>query len=136
MLSHGTTSSDCDVESRRAEDPGDLGGIAHRTVPEGATGTRGPACGGRETQLDQCEKEVGLARRMVIQWRQRFAKERLAGLADRPRSGRPRTYTDADRLRVIETACTKTPPVTTHWSVRGLAGGDRGETGRRVCREP
>jgi len=34
---------------------------------------------------------------MVIQWRQRFAKERLAGLADRPRSGRPRTYTDADR---------------------------------------
>jgi transposase len=66
-------------------------------------------------------KEVGLARRMVIQWRERFAKERLAGLPDRPRSGRPRTYTDADRLRVVETACTKTPPGATHWSVRSLA---------------
>jgi len=66
-------------------------------------------------------KEVGLARRMVIQWRERFAKERLAGLPDRPRSGRPRTYTDADRLRVVETVCTKTPPGATHWSVRSLA---------------
>jgi protein gp37 len=29
MLCHGTQSSGCDVESRRAEDPGDVGGIAH-----------------------------------------------------------------------------------------------------------
>ena len=65
--------------------------------------------------------EVGLARRMVIQWRRRFIEERLGGLLDRPRSGRPRTYTDADRLRVVETACTKTPPDATHWSVRSLA---------------
>lgn len=65
--------------------------------------------------------EVGLARRMVIQWRERFIKERLGGLLDRPRPGRPRTYTDADRLRVVETACTKTPPDATHWSVRSLA---------------
>jgi hypothetical protein len=46
--------------------------------------------------------EVGLARRMVIQWRRRFVEERLAGLPDRPRSGRPRTYIHADRLRVVE----------------------------------
>lgn len=65
--------------------------------------------------------EVGLARRMVIQWRQRFVNKRLAGLLDRPRSGRPRTYSDADRLRVVETACTKIPPDATHWSVRSLA---------------
>jgi len=30
-------------------------------------------------------------------------------------------YTDADRLRVVETACTKKPPGETHWSVRSLA---------------
>jgi len=65
--------------------------------------------------------EVGLARRMVIQWRTRFVDGRLAGLSDRPRSGRPRTYSEEDRLQVVETACTKAPPGGTHWSVRSLA---------------
>ena len=66
-------------------------------------------------------KEVDLSRGMVIQWRQRFMRDRLAGLVDRPRSGRPLMYTDADRLRVVETACTKKPPGETHWSVRNFA---------------
>jgi len=66
-------------------------------------------------------KEVGLSRMMVLTWRQRFIRERLAGLRDRPRPGRPRVYTDEDRLRVVQTACTKTPPGETHWSVRSLA---------------
>jgi len=67
-------------------------------------------------------REVGLSRTMVVQWRQRFIGERLAGLADRPRPGKPRQYSDADRLRVIETACTQKPDGgETHWSVRTLA---------------
>lgn len=65
--------------------------------------------------------EVGLSRAMVVQWRQRFIRDRLAGLADQPRPGRPRVYTEADRLRVVETACTQKPPGATHWSVRSLA---------------
>ena len=70
---------------------------------------------------DTIADELGLNRHSVALWRQRFAAERLAGLEDRPRPGRPTTYTDADRVRVIETACTKTPEAETHWSVRGLA---------------
>lgn len=66
-------------------------------------------------------REVGLSRTMVVQWRQRFIQQRLAGLEDRPRPGKPRQYTDADRLRVIETACTLKPKAETHWSVRSLA---------------
>ena len=66
-------------------------------------------------------REVGLSRTMVVQWRQRFIQQRLAGLEDRPRPGKPRQYTDADRLRVIETACTQKPKAETHWSVRSLA---------------
>jgi transposase/transposase-like protein len=58
---------------------------------------------------------------MVGQWRQRFIDERLAGLGDRPRPGKPRQYSNADRLRVIETACTQKPKAETHWSVRTLA---------------
>lgn len=56
----------------------------------------------------QVAKEVGLSRAMVR-------------LMDRPRPGRPRVYTEADRLREVETACTQTPPGETHWSIRSLA---------------
>ncbi len=63
----------------------------------------------------------GLSRLSVGVWRQRFARERLAGLRDRPRPGKPPIYTDADRLRVIETACTQQPEAETHWSIRELA---------------
>ena len=66
-------------------------------------------------------REVGLSRAMVVQWRQRFRVERLDGLEDRPRPGKPRQYTDADRLRVVEMACTQKPKAETHWSVRTLA---------------
>ncbi len=66
-------------------------------------------------------QEVRLQRSMIVQWRQRFFGERLVGLEDRPRSGKPRQYTDADRLRVIETACNQKPVGETHWSVRTLA---------------
>lgn len=65
-------------------------------------------------------QRVGLSVLRVRYWRGRFARERLAGLEDRPRAGRPPSYSDADRVRVIETACTR-PPVSTHWSVRDLA---------------
>ena len=66
-------------------------------------------------------QEVDLTRRMVSQWRQRFAESGLDGLVDQPRSGRPRIYTSNARLRVVETACATTPPGETHWSVRNLA---------------
>lgn len=66
-------------------------------------------------------RAVGLHRVMVSKWRQRFAKQRLAGLVDRPRKGKPGKYSETDRLRVIETACTQKPKAETHWSVRSLA---------------
>jgi len=66
-------------------------------------------------------QETGLGWRSVCMWRQRFIRQRLAGLEDRPRPGKPRQYSDADRLRVIETACTQKPNGESHWSVRTLA---------------
>lgn len=66
-------------------------------------------------------QEVGLSRTMVVQWRQRFIRERAVGLDDRPRPGKPPTYSDADRLRVIEAACAEKPNGESHWSVRTLA---------------
>ena len=77
------------------------------------------AAGGKSNQ--EISHEVGLGWRSVGMWRRRFIRERLTGMEDRPRPGKPRQYTDADRLKVIETACTKKPEAETHWSVRSLA---------------
>ena len=55
-------------------------------------------------------REVGCARGVVSRWRVRFAKDRLAGLADAPRSGKPRRYgEDADRR--ILALLDRPPPV-------------------------
>ncbi len=78
----------------------------------------GAAAGKTNQAISQ---ETGLGWRSVGMWRRRFINERLAGLEDRPRPGKPQLYTDADRLRVIETACTQKPDGETHWSVRTLA---------------
>ncbi|WP_274911087.1 helix-turn-helix domain-containing protein [Streptomyces sp. WZ-12] len=45
----------------------------------------------------------------VVRWRDRYAQEGLAGLEDRPRSGRPPVYGPEVRLRIVATA-TSTPP--------------------------
>ena len=65
--------------------------------------------------------EVGLNENQVAVWRHRFAAERLAGLQDRPRSGRPRVYGHDDRLKIIETVTAKTPEVDSQWSHRLIA---------------
>ena len=65
-------------------------------------------------------KRVGVARQTVIDWRAGYDRSGLAGLDDRPRSGRPRIV---DRRRII--AATLLPPPrkygVTHWSSRLLA---------------
>ena len=54
-------------------------------------------------------REVGLSRAMVIQWRQRFAESRMAGLQDELRSGKPPRY-DADTERRILKQLDQEPP--------------------------
>ena len=47
----------------------------------------------------------GVCTDTVRKWRRRFAEGRLAGLADAPRSGRPRVFTAADRAEAVALAC-------------------------------
>jgi transposase len=63
------------------------------------------------------------SRYWVVRWRRRFARERLAGLADRPRSGRPRRLSPLQRIEITALACT--PPeeagrAWVRWSVQAL----------------
>jgi len=64
---------------------------------------------------------LGVSRPTVIGWRERYAARGIAGLEDRPRSGRPRSIDHA----AIITATLRPPPKrlgVTHWSTRLLAG--------------
>jgi len=58
----------------------------------------------------------------VTNWRKRFREQRLAGLHDQLKSGRPRTHTEEDIAVLLNAALTRRPQGATHWSVRELAG--------------
>ncbi len=68
--------------------------------------------------------ELGIVVDTVRKWRRRFATERLPGLDDRPRSGRPRRFTPVQVAQVKALACT--PPAEaevplSRWSSSELA---------------
>jgi transposase len=66
-------------------------------------------------------RELGCRHHTVSKWRVRFARERLAGLADAPRSGKPKTY-DAAVDRRILAALDRSPPAGfARWSAPLLA---------------
>lgn len=65
--------------------------------------------------------ELGIGRAMVAKWRSRFVVNRLDGLLDEPRPGRPRTITDAQVEAVITKTLESAPVNATHWSTRSMA---------------
>ena len=78
--------------------------------------------------------ELGVHEHTVGKWRRRFLKERIDGLSDEPRPGRPRTLTDEKVAAVIERTLDTTPADATHWSLRSMAresGADFTNTGHR-----
>ena len=66
--------------------------------------------------------EFSVTPQMVGKWRARFVSERLAGLSDEDRPGRPRTISDAQVEQVITATLEQAPPDEgTHWSTRMMA---------------
>jgi transposase len=66
-------------------------------------------------------ERVGLGRDTVGIWRNRFARQRLEGLFDEPRVGRPRDIGD-DQVEAVVVATLETKPEgATHWSTRSMA---------------
>jgi transposase len=66
-------------------------------------------------------RELGVCRPSVIEWRGRFATQRLAGLSDAPRSGAPRTVQDKEIERLLVLTLETQPKNATHWSTRTMA---------------
>ncbi|MEU9114830.1 IS630 family transposase [Streptomyces sp. NPDC048483] len=91
--------------------------------------------------------EIGVHLDTVRRWRGRFADQRLPGLADRERSGRPRSFTALHRAQVKALACqlpAETGVPLSHWSCpelaaelegRGITGPISSSTVRRWLRE-
>ncbi|MGW5361913.1 IS630 family transposase [Actinopolymorpha pittospori] len=69
----------------------------------------------------QVGEQLGISRATVGKWRQRFVADRLDGLLDEPRPGRPRTLSDEQVEAVITRTLETTPSGATHWSTRSLA---------------
>src|ERR1700687_1513731 len=68
---------------------------------------------------------LGITRRTAQHWRDRFAADRLAGLADRPHHPPPRLYGPAIQAKIVLLSCQKPADLgwkgQTHWSIADLA---------------
>ena len=69
----------------------------------------------------QIAERLAIKRGTAARWRSRFASDRLDGLVDEPRPGRPRTITDEQVEEVIIKTLESTPKDATHWSTRSMA---------------
>ena len=65
--------------------------------------------------------ELGVHEHTVGKWRRRFLRDRVEGLLDEARPGRPRTINDDQVAAVIERTLRSTPDDATHWSIRSMA---------------
>lgn len=70
---------------------------------------------------EQIAQRHGTSQQTVTKWRRRFARDRLDGLSDAPRSGQPRRHDDERVQAVLEATLNRRPKRATHWSVRSLA---------------
>lgn len=66
-------------------------------------------------------EELGISNNTVGKWRKRFVEQRLDGLFDEPRVGRPRSVSDEDVARTVDATLHETPVGRTHWSTRSLS---------------
>lgn len=73
------------------------------------------------TAAKQIASMVGVQPYVVSRWRRRFAEEGVDGLYDRPRSGKPKTYDEADEKRVLAVLDESPPKGYARWNGRLIA---------------
>jgi transposase len=71
--------------------------------------------------IGEVAARVGTSRNTVSKWRARFVADRLEGLSDEDRPGRPRLIGDEQVEAVIAKTLEERPGQDTHWSTRSMA---------------
>ena len=66
-------------------------------------------------------QQLRVTQQTVSKWRGRFVAQRLDGLLDAPRPGKPRTIDDAQVDALIAKTLESVPARATHWSTRAMA---------------
>lgn len=74
-----------------------------------------------ENSYDSIKAELKVGREAIAKWKKRYLDFGLDGLNDAPRPGKKPVYTEADRARVIQKACSKPEGGYTNWSQRRIA---------------
>jgi putative transposase len=75
----------------------------------------------RESSNAVVSTQLGVGPHTIGKWRNRFITDRIEGLYDEMRSGRPRTVEDEAVAELITKTLSRKPKAATHWSVRGIA---------------
>src|SRR5215208_5276473 len=75
----------------------------------------------RESSNAVVATRLGVGPHTVGKWRKRFIADRIEGLYDEVRSGRPRTVEDEAVAELITKTLARKPKAATHWSVRAIA---------------
>lgn len=97
--------------------------VASRSMPQGlATRARIILLSHAGLSNAAIAQKLSVTHATVGKWRRRFVADRLAGLHDELRAGRPRTHTDETIAALVRKTLRLTPPAETHWSCRTLAG--------------
>ena len=96
--------------------------VSSRSLPAGlVTRARIVLMAAEGISNDQISKATGLGAHAVGKWRRRYVKQRLPGLHDELRPGRPRTISDELVCTIIRKTLDNKPKNATHWTVRSLA---------------
>lgn len=79
---------------------------AHRTPQRDAKRAQVVLLAAAGTSSARIARQVGMHESNVAKWRRQFLAERLEGLVDRPRAGRPRVYGHDERIKVAAPTAT------------------------------
>lgn len=71
--------------------------------------------------LSEVSKRSGLSRQNCTRWRMRFLEDRIEGLKDLPREGRPSVIPPEVKTKVTMLACTKPSDGSNQWTRQSLA---------------
>ena len=111
----------------RAEERAELSGFAaSRSLPHALVSrARLVLWSGEGVSNSEIAARLHWSKATVGKWRQRFIDDRVQGLYDELRPGRPRTISDEKVASLLRRTLKTKPPAGTHWSVRQAAEASR-----------